>query len=1793
MSDSETPRGVLQTISKRNILEALTGSRSEKVPPVPSVAEQKIARQVLEKKKMMESKLEVLSDRRDLITERLIRMKESLKGDGINIHLLNLHLETLRRCADDFDKIRVEISALLPKEQRIIARQEYEVFEDIHNELYVDLQTRIAQSQEASRITPGMSNSLSIPGPQQPIIVQAAAPQLHAPFPTFDGTPENWYSFKSLFKSIMAKYPNETPAMKILHLRNSLEGDAKSKIDQNVVNNNDYEKAWKILENAYEDRRLILDTHIDAILGCANVNKENRGKSISELVETCSKHVDALEGHSYPVEGLGELILLNVLYKKLDKETQEQWEMKVPKGEVPEYEMFIEFLRERGRVLERTNRSQQQVQQSTFQPKQRFAVAGQRASAQSSKSFVQTVTEACPCCQAEHTIYKCQKFQNMDFLERKSVAAKAGLCYNCLKQRHRVNDCQSDQGCKVQGCGRKHHSLLHPNDEVRQNQPETRSQSPAATDKDSNPAQQERSGPCATTMCAQIDLAKRQVLLSTAVVLIVGHGGVPVKCRALLDSGSDSHVLSEKLANQLMLKKNRIDIPISGLNDIQTKVKYVVSTQIRSRVNSYTTSELDFLVVPKITSSLPLVEVDTTSWKIPEGVKLADPSFHVPGEVDLIIGNEIFFDLVKIGRLKLENSAITFAETELGWVAGGSVQVTRSTPRARICQFSHQERNLNETMAKFWEIEDVRLGSSLSAAEAAVEEHFKETHARDEQGRYIVRLPFNDKKSQLGDSFVMAKKRYERLMISLAKNPEKRMQYAAFMAEYIDLGHMKEADDPREAGYYIPHHAVYKASSSTTKTRVVFDASAKTTSGVSLNDTVMVGPTVQSDLVEVIMRFCGHQVVLAADVPKMYRQIGMHPDDCKYQRVLWCNDQNDMKVFELQTVTYGVASSPYHATKALMQLVEDEGEEFPLASAVIKKDSYVDDFLTGGESVRTVITTYQELSELLGRGGFGVHKFCSNSQDVLATIPKDLQEQQVSFEESGVNNTIKTLGLIWNPSEDYFVFRVQPVSENISSTKREVLSDIGRLFDPLGFLGPIIALAKMIMQDIWRLRLGWDELLPDALLHQWKQFRDELPTINQKQKRRCVVREKASWIELHGFSDASKRAFGAVVYIRSITSDGIVEVKLVASKSRVAPLKPLTIPRLELCGAKLLAELVQKVTTSMAIHFDEVNLWCDSQIVLCWLKKSPLALNQFVANRVAAILELTPGCSWLYVQSEQNPADIISRGTMPNELVHNDMWWNGPSLLWQSACKEQDPEEWDETELPELKPAKCLAIISKNLPITFDRVSDFRKLQRAWAYVMRFINLKKEKRVISVTAEEMRNAEKVIFQLVQKETYSELLKQLMSKSSKRHNLSNLAPFIGEDGLIRVGGRLKYSAIPYEGKHQVLLPEKHHVTEILVRKLHEENHHVGQGGLLAIIRERYWPVKVKSVIKKTISKCQVCGKCNPIPGTQFMGNIPESRVNPAPVFSKVGIDYAGPFMLKLGGRSPKLYKAYVVVFVCMAIKAIHFEVVSNLTSDNFIAALHRFVGRRGLPSDIYSDNGTAFVGANHELVALKQLFEDQQHQRKLEEFCAVKGICWHFIPPRSPHFGGIWEAGVKSMKHHLKRVVGETKLTFEELTTFLAQAEAVLNSRPLIPVSDDPNDLSVLTPFHFLIGRSGLTVPEPSYKDVGRLSRWQHIQSMQQHFWTRWSKEYLHHLQTRQKWNSAVQQINVGALVLLLDENLPPQQWRRGRIAETHPGDDGVVRVVTVHTTTGDYKRAVTKIAFLPSVEIENSTGGEC
>jgi hypothetical protein len=308
------------------------------------------------------------------------------------------------------------------------------------------------------------------------------------------------------------------------------------------------------------------------------------------------------------------------------------------------------------------------------------------------------------------------------------------------------------------------------------------------------------------------------------------------------------------------------------------------------------------------------------------------------------------------------------------------------------------------------------------------------------------------------------------------------------------------------------------------------------------------------------------------------------------------------------------------------------------------------------------------------------------------------------------------------------------------------------------------------------------------------------------------------------------------------------------------------------------------------------------------------------------------------------------------------------------------------------------------------------------------------------------------------------------------------------------------------------------------------------------------------------------------------------VNPARAFVKCGVDYAGPFTLRaIPGRSKVTFKGYLALFVCLTTRAVHLEIVSSLSTDAFLAALKRFTARRGKSSDIYSDCGTNFVGASKELKELLALVNSNPHQQRVSSHLANEGIRFHFNPPSAPHFGGLWEAGVKSVKHHLHRVVGNTRLTFEEMTTLMAQIEACLNSRPLTPISTDPNDLCALTPGHFLIGESLTAIPEPDITELkaNRLSRWQLVQQLYQHFWRRWSGEYLSRLQQRPKWLRHRADIRVNDMVIIKDERFPPLKWKLGRVMEIQPGDDGHTRAVTVRTSEGEFQRPIAKLCLLP------------
>ncbi len=483
------------------------------------------------------------------------------------------------------------------------------------------------------------------------------------------------------------------------------------------------------------------------------------------------------------------------------------------------------------------------------------------------------------------------------------------------------------------------------------------------------------------------------------------------------------------------------------------------------------------------------------------------------------------------------------------------------------------------------------------------------------------------------------------------------------------------------------------------------------------------------------------------------------------------------------------------------------------------------------------------------------------------------------------------------------------------------------------------------------------------------------------------------------------------------------------------------------------------------------------------------------------------------------------------------------------------------------------------------------------AYILRFLhNVRakgEEKRTGLLTPAELQIGLNAILKILQQDAFPVEIENCARGTAVKSRLKFLTPFLDDDGVLRVGGRLGHSKLPYSHKHPALIPKNHHVVDAIARDCHNANLHAGPTLLLSILREQFWPVSGLHLAKRTVRKCVTCHRHQAVTTTQLMGQLPPARVNQAHAFEQTGVDYAGPFSMALRtGRKPPIIKAHVAIFVCMATKATHLELVSDLTSAAFIATLQRFISRRGLPSDIYSDEGTNFVGAAEELAELLNFVNSAAHIEAVKGFLSTKGISFHTNPPASPHHGGLWEAAVKSMKFHLRRVMGTRNLTTEEFTTLLYQIEAMLNSRPLTPLSDDPNELGALTPGHFLIGRPLAALP---YTDLGhipvsRLDRWQTIQCLSQHIWASWKRSYLSLLQSRPKWYAPLPDLTPGTLVLLLDKDssIGPQQWKLDRIVDVFPGDDGKTRVCNVRTNVTlknpkgtILRRPVVKLSPLP------------
>ncbi|XP_070521658.1 uncharacterized protein [Cardiocondyla obscurior] len=1023
----------------------------------------------------------------------------------------------------------------------------------------------------------------------------------------------------------------------------------------------------------------------------------------------------------------------------------------------------------------------------------------------------------------------------------------------------------------------------------------------------------------------------------------------------------------------------------------------------------------------------------------------------------------------------------------------------------------------------------------------------------------------------------MALRRLISLERKLRLDPTLMVEYTRIINEYKELGHMSLVENFDKHGYYMPHHAVMKASSNTTKVRVVFDASAKTNNKRSLNDILMVGPTIQDKLVAHLIRFRTYIYVISSDIEKMYRQIWLNEKDRHYQRILWRED-GKIKTFQLNTLTFGVSSSPYVAIRTIQKLADDERHSYPRAADILQNHMYVDDLLTGANSIEETRAIRDDVIALLKRGGFTIRQWASNDLRVINDLSNEVIHKNLTLK---IDQALKTLGVSWNTRDDRIYYSADSIKINKIITKREILSQIARIFDPMGLLGPVVLYAKKMMQDVWRTEIHWDESVPQSIYTEWTEFTRQLKDIHRVSFERKILIKDYRNTQIHGFCDASTHGYGACLYLRSIDKNGKIMNRLICSKSRVAPLKTISIPRLELCGALLLARLFSEIIKTINLTPNRVIFWCDSTIVLHQIKTAPHLLKTYVANRVSEISNLVSSAEWKYIRSKGNPADAISRGQTPHVFLQNKMWQEGPPWLTKNE-NEWPSGDYQAIDIPELKTNTCL-VITYNEPILFQRFSSFSKLCRIIAYCLRF--KLKHRYTGALCADEINEAETRIIKIVQNLFFALDIKKLSdTRSQYNGKFVNLNPFLDDQGLMRVGGRLQLSNLNFTQKHPLLLPSRYHLTDKLIRETHERNCHAGIQTTLYILRRKYWLLDGRNQVRKVIRSCMRCHRFTAKSVQYKMGNLPAVRVREAIPFSNTGIDFCGPFFIKEKKyRNRTRIKVYVCVFVCMTIKAIHFELVSDLTTEGFMAALRRFVARRGLPENIYSDNGTNFIGANNELRELYALFNSDEHRNSLNNYASDHRVAWHFIPPAAPHFGGLWESTVKLFKHHLKRVVGDSLFTFEELNTFIIEIEGVLNSRPITAISSDPNDPLALSPAHYLVGRPITALPETDFKSVpaNKLSVWQHIIKVRQDFWAKWNMEYLNELQKRVKWTKDGPKVEVGAVVLIKDKNMPCTQWLLGRIKLLHTGEDGTTRAATITTKNGELKRTTKCICPLP------------
>ena len=881
-------------------------------------------------------------------------------------------------------------------------------------------------------------------------------------------------------------------------------------------------------------------------------------------------------------------------------------------------------------------------------------------------------------------------------------------------------------------------------------------------------------------------------------------------------------------------------------------------------------------------------------------------------------------------------------------------------------------------------------------------------------------------------------------------------------------------------------------------------------------------------------------------------------------------------------LTFGDKPAPAMAQIALRKTAEENKKDYPEAADVLTKNSYMDDICGSVDTVAQAQTLKEDLDKVLESGGFGVKGWTSNK---ILTKTEDQEKGFKLFQEDAEE---KVLGVIWNYITDEFSFKVKvdllrltddSIDHGVKMTKRTLLSQVARFYDPIGFAAAFVIRAKIGLQELWQTGLHWDDKLPCDVQEKWIQFFKEMKELKKIGFKRCLVPpETPEAPVLCVFSDASQDAFGACAYIRQRTKQSIYEVNFVAAKSRVAPLKQLTIPRLELQAAVLASRLAKTIVKECTIQFADVKFFTDSSITLAWIQSPSRSFKPFVSARVGEIQNNSDPSQWKHIPGDENVADDVSRGLHVQQLTGR--WMNGPEFLklpeeqWPVQTARLHREE--DMERRQVNAVSSVLYADVGKVIDVKKFSSWRRLIRVTAWIKRLAEkIRLRRNTLSgregpLMPEELKKAEMSWIRSAQRDLKSRM---------KNGEFKTLSPFVDDKGIIRVGGRIDKAILSYEEKHPVLLPNEHRISLLITSHMHNHGH-PGVATTTAKIRRKYWILKASKLSKAVKFKCVTCREMAHKAETQLMTDLPVLRLAPqTPPFYYTACDYFGPFSVKIGRN--KKAQHYGVIFTCLNTRAVHLEMAVDLTTMEFIQVLRRFFSIRGYPAVLLSDNGSQMVGAARELREMVQSLDSHQ----LCDYCAERGIRWIFTTPAAPHQNGCAEALVKSCKRALKKAIGEQVLTPFELYTCLLEVGNLVNQRPIGRVPNDPDDGKYLCPNDMLLGRATSEVPQGPFNDTKNpRRRVEFVQKIVDSFWHRWSRDVLPALVTRKAWHTERRNVEVDDLVVMADNNAIRGKWTIGRVIEVHPGTDGRVRNVKVKTPAGEYSRPVTKIAVIYPAE---------